>query len=109
MPYIQLFIKGQHPAWHKQISPSPDLREVDAGKELQELREQFPLQQSGGIFYRMNHDSVLFEQPVQAMNGSISNWYHVIHNVCLTLPHLALPTVLKFRSTRIISLRKQWH
>lgn len=63
MPYIQLFIKGQHPAWHKQIFPSPDLREVDARKELQELREQFPLQQSGGIFYRMNHDSVLFEQP----------------------------------------------
>ncbi|HEY4388868.1 MAG TPA: hypothetical protein VGN34_30835 [Ktedonobacteraceae bacterium] len=63
MPYVQLFIKGQHHTWDQQISPSPDLNEVDARKELQELREQFPLQQSGGSFYRMNHDSVLFEQP----------------------------------------------
>ncbi len=63
MPYVQLFIKGQHPTWDKQTSPSPDLSEVNARKELQELCERFPLQQSEGIFYRMNHDSVLFEQP----------------------------------------------
>lgn len=63
MPYLQVFIQGRRQRWEQRRDPSPNFAESQARKDLDELREQFPLQQSGGIFYRMNHDSVLFEQP----------------------------------------------
>lgn len=63
MPYIQLFVKGHYVNRNDAPALFSDLNEANVRKELQELSTQFPLQQTEGMFYRMNHDSVVFEQP----------------------------------------------
>src|SRR5260221_309822 len=50
MPYLQIYVSGDKSA-------------VEAQATLHHLRDNFPLQQSEGRFYRLSSNYILFEQP----------------------------------------------